>query len=64
MKPSSSLVAWAIVPCMTNAVRCAMPIRLISLRGSTLPCQALPYGAMSETWPMKPEVQAWPPVLE
>ncbi len=41
-----------------------MPITEISLRISCLPFIALPNGAMSETWPMKPEVQAWPPVLE
>ena len=41
-----------------------MPISEISLRASLLPLPALPYGAMSETWLMKPEVQAWPPVLE
>src|SRR3989338_7973961 len=41
-----------------------MPISEISLRVSCLPREALPKGAMSETWLMKPEVQAWPPVLE
>ena len=41
-----------------------MPMRLISLRASVLPWAALPYGAMSDTWLMKPEVQACPPVLE
>jgi hypothetical protein len=34
------------------------------LARSILPCWALPYCAMSETWPMKPDVQAWPPVFE
>jgi len=41
-----------------------MPISEISFLTSCLPRWASPQGAMSETWLMKPEVQAWPPVFE
>jgi hypothetical protein len=53
-----------MAPWATKAERCAMPMTLISLRISFLPWSFLPYGDMSATWLMKPEVQAWPPVLE